>query len=89
MQIKKRTVTTAFHESVENYRFEGSFVEENDEVVSFNANVDLITDAENDIRENLGYINLRQVNGKDIKTICHEFIDGVKNLLNTLLEHEN
>lgn len=89
MKITKRTITTNFQESIENYRFNGSFTEEDNNVVSLNASVDLITDSENDLSENLGYINIRKVNGRDVKTIYNEIINGISTLINTLSNDKN
>ena len=89
MKITKRTVTNTFQESIDNYRFDGSYTEENNKVVSLNANVDLVIDEESGEVENLGYINLRKSKDKDVKTICEELVNGVYNLVKTLAKDEN
>lgn len=89
MKITKRTVTNTFQESIENYRFNGSYTEEDNKVVSVNANVDLVIDEQTGEIENLGYINLKKSKGKDVKTICEELVNGVNNLIRTLVENEN
>lgn len=89
MKITKRTVTNAFQESIDNYRFNGSYTEEDNKIVSLNANIDLILDKETGEIENLGYINLRKSNGKDVKTTCEELVNGINNLVKALSGDEN
>lgn len=92
MEITNTTTTVAFKESIGSFRFEGNFTKHNGKITDLHTSVAMIPeggDEQNGPREDLGWINLRKVNGKDIKETSQELIQGITNLLNNMCNEEN
>lgn len=89
MEIIRQTITKTFRESIGDYRFEGTYVEEDNKVISLSANVNIVVDEANDVVENLAYITLRKQTGKTVKDICKELIAGIQTLINNLDSDES
>lgn len=86
MEITKIIKTELFNAERGNYRFSGSCVREDGKITSVHANVAMVVD--DDTTEDLGYISIRKVAGKDVKTISEELLAGVQTLIRELKDED-